>query len=52
MNIVFYALIILLAGAVWFVAAPIFKPLGRAISKRWSKTIDILNDEEKEEKEN
>lgn len=52
MNPVFWLLVALGAVALWFVLTFVFYPLGRAAIKKWNKTMDILNKEETESKEN
>lgn len=49
MNIVFYLLVVLAGIALWFIISSfVFEPLGKLISKKWYKTIEILNKEEHE----
>lgn len=47
MNPVFYLLVALTVVALWFIVSTfVFEPLGRLISKKWDKTVEILNKEE------
>lgn len=47
MNPVFYLLVALTIIALWFIISTFaFEPLGRLISKKWDKTVEILNKEE------
>lgn len=51
MNPVFYLLVALALIALWFIISTfVFEPLGRVISKKWDKTVEILNKEEQENK--
>lgn len=47
MNPVFYLLVALTVVVLWFIISTfVFEPLGRLISKKWDKTVEILNKEE------
>lgn len=48
MNPVFWALVIIIAAAIWFLMAFIFYPLGRFLWRIGKDTMDELNREEKE----
>lgn len=49
MNPVFWLLVALGLVLLWFFLTFVFIPLGRFVLKKWDKTVEILNEEEKEE---
>lgn len=49
MNPVFLLLVALGSVLLWFFLTFVFIPLGRFVLKKWDKTVEILNEEEKEE---
>lgn len=49
MNPVFWLLVALGSVLLWFFLTFVFIPLGRFVLKKWDKTVEILNEEEKEE---
>lgn len=49
MNPVFWLLVLLGAVILWFLLTFVFIPLGDVILKKWDKTVEILNKEEKKE---
>ena len=51
MNPVFWLLVIIGSVILWFIISFIFIPLGNVLLKKWDKTIEILNTEEKQEKD-
>lgn len=51
MNPVFGVLIALAAVGLWFIISPVFAWIGRKVSKKWDKTVEILNKNDNEEKE-
>lgn len=51
MNPVFIILVFLAAAALWFLSSPLFRPLGRLISKIWQDAVDEINKDEDGEKE-
>lgn len=46
-NPVFWLLVIIIAIVAWFIISPIFTILGRMAFKKWDKTEEILNKEDK-----
>lgn len=48
MNVVFWLLVVLVLVAVWFLACALFKPLGKLLSHIFNDTVEVLNEEEKE----
>ena len=50
MNPVFWALVFLIATAIWFLLAFIFYPLGRFLWRIGKDAMDELNREDKEDK--
>ena len=52
MNPVFWILVALGAVGLWFIISNfVFIPFGRMILRKWNKTIEVLNKEDDEEKE-
>lgn len=51
MNPVFWLLVIITVIILWFIISFVFIPLGRVLLKKWDKTLEILNKEDKNEKE-
>lgn len=49
MNPVFWLLVAFGSVLLWFFLTFVFIPLGRFVLKKWDKTVEILNEEEKEE---
>ena len=47
MNPVFWLLVALGSVFLWFFLTFVFIPLGRFVLKKWDKTVEILNEEEK-----
>lgn len=47
MNPVFWLLILIIAITLWFIISFVFMPIGKALLKKWDKTLEILNKEEK-----
>lgn len=52
MNPVFWILIALGTVLLWFIISFLFIPFGRIMLRKWNKTMEILNKEDQEEKEN
>lgn len=52
MNPIFWFLVIIVLVALWFCAAFVFKGLGGFLGKIFFDTMDIMKEEDKEEKEN
>ena len=52
MNPVFIILVLLAAVALWFLLSFLFRPLGNLFFKLWENTMDEINKNEDEEKEN
>lgn len=51
MNQIMLLIVVLIAVAIWFLLAFIYKPLGRIIFRIWNDAIsEIKNNEEKENK--
>ena len=51
MNPVFWALVIIIAAAIWFLMACIFYPLGRFLWRIGSDAMSELNKDDKENKD-
>lgn len=51
MNPVFWLLVVLAAVAVWFLGSFIFYPLGVYFWRLWSDTMDNINRDDKDNKE-
>ena len=51
-NFVFWFLIIIILIALWFLLGFLFKPIGGLFKKIFKDTVEIMNEEDKEEKEN
>lgn len=51
MNPVFIFLVILGTIALWFLLAPLFRPVGKIVSKIGTNAIDKMNEEEERKEE-